>query len=528
MVAALNFVVVLCLLAVSGISGKSVDTQSAENGNSDDWMHQFSPKFNSRQSRDYESASHWMNSAQSMLEEKLKEHVIKAEAKNTVFFLGDGMSLPTVTAARIYKGQKHDGLEFGEESSLFFENFPNIGVSKTFCSDSQVADSACSATAYLSGTKANIKTIGVKPSVQVNDCVAQMNPEHQVNSVLAWAQAAGKSTGVVTTTRITHASPAGTYAHIAHRDWENDSVLPAGVDSSTCDDIAKQLILRSPGQNINVILGGGRREFLPNTVRDPVTNANGRRRDGFNLIEKWEQLRAGQNARYVWNRTDFESINATNTDYLFGLFNYDHLSYDLDESDEPTLPELTAKAIEILSKNPKGFFLFVEGGRIDHAHHDTMAQKALQETVIFAKAVETASNMTNINETLILVTSDHAHTMSISGYPTRGNPILGIADVSEKDHLPFTTLSYANGPGYKYPLMTGERFNISNDPLEDKDYKQMTGLPLSSETHGGDDVMIFSQGPFSHLLKGVVQQSFIPHVVGYAQCTGSGIKFCDA
>jgi len=393
------------------------------------WMHSYQPSSKLRSTLGkpkVESASHWMKAAQSSLKAKLTHRNIEGVAKNVIFFLGDGMSLPTVTAARIFKGQL-EGSEFGEEGLLYFENFPNIGVSKTFCSDSQVADSACSATAYLSGTKANIATIGVKPTVGFRDCKHMMNVTHQVESILAWAQAAGKSTGIVTTTRVTHASPAGTYAHIADRDWENDHLIKSsGADPEKCDDIAEQLVLKHPGQNINVILGGGRREFTPNSVQDPETGSGGRRRDGKNLIETWKELKKGQNAQYVWNKAQFDKINASEVDYLLGLFSYDHMDYvmDMDDTKDPTLPEMTKKAIEILSKNPKGYFLFVEGGRIDHAHHSTKAQKALVETISMDSAVQTCSEMTDVSDTLILVTADHAHVMSIAGYPQRGNPIL--------------------------------------------------------------------------------------------------------
>ncbi|CAG7720117.1 unnamed protein product [Allacma fusca] len=509
----------LCLIAFS--AGSSAHTDD------NDRMH---PKVSFPQSsgKQYEDASYWKKNARDTLAKKLKEPIIETEAKNTVFFLGDGMSLPTVTAARIYKGQL-EKLEYGEEASLFFESFPNTAISKTFCSDSQTADSACSATAYLTGVKANIYTIGVKPTVNLGNCEAQMNVTNQVESVLAWAQAAGKSTGIITTTRITHASPSGTYAHIAHRDWENDDMVrKSGQNPDTCDDIAEQLILRRPGINVNVILGGGRREFTPTSVIDPEEKIGGKRTDNKNLIEIWKVLKSGKKAQYVSTRAEFEKIDPKETDFVLGLFNYDHLSYHLDSTEDPSLPELTKKAIEILSRNPKGYFLFVEGGRIDHAHHDNMAQKALMETVMMDKAVETAANMTSENDTLILVTADHAHVFSISGYPKRGNPIMGTAGTSDKDNLPYTTLSYANGPGYKRPTSTGERYDISNDDTSHKDYKQPTGLPVYSETHGGDDVAIFSRGPYSHYLSGVVHQNYIPHLIGYASCTGSGLRSCSS
>ena len=162
----------------------------------------------------YADTAHWIKDAQDTLAKKLNLEDKKVQAKNVIFFLGDGMSVPTLSAARVLKGQL-EKMPFGEEAELFLESFPNVGVSKvyrtlqaiclfqfrahlyfvtltylsqTFCTDSQVADSACSATAYLCGTKANIATIGVSSDVKLGDCVAQMNPANHVSSVLAWAQ----------------------------------------------------------------------------------------------------------------------------------------------------------------------------------------------------------------------------------------------------------------------------------------------------------------------------------------------------
>lgn len=119
------------------------------------------------------------------------------------------------------------------------------------------------------------------------------------------------------------------------------------------------------------------------------------------------------------------SVNTTTTDYLLGLFESSHCLYNLEAIDknvqhlEPTLSEMTEKAIEILSKNEEGFFLFVEGGLIDWAHHDSQARIAIDETAEFAKAIQMARDKLSEEDTLIVVTSDHAHTLSISGYPVR-------------------------------------------------------------------------------------------------------------
>lgn len=114
---------------------------------------------------------------------------------------------------------------------------------QTYCVDRQVADSACSATAYLCGVKANYATLGVTGSVKRKDCNAMRNTTNHVLSLAHWAQDAGKASGIVTTTRITHASPGGTYAHTADRDWEADAhVVKDGWDPEQCEDIASQLV----------------------------------------------------------------------------------------------------------------------------------------------------------------------------------------------------------------------------------------------------------------------------------------------
>jgi alkaline phosphatase len=133
-----------------------------------------------------------------------------------------------------------------------------------------------------------------------------------------------------------------------------------------CDDIAKQLILNSPGKDVNVILGGGRNQFTTIEAQDPeYENLLGYRTDGENLIQRWIDGKNQTNSKYITKRSELFNIKADETDFLFGLFEPDHLLY-LDEilagnKDDPTLEEMVEKAIQILSKNEKGFFVFIEG-----------------------------------------------------------------------------------------------------------------------------------------------------------------------
>lgn len=211
-------------------------------------------------------------------------------------------------------------------------------------------------------------------------------------------------------------------------------------------------------------MGGGRKNFLPNDVEDEEGHL-GKRLDGKNLIKEWLQDKTSVNGKYVWNKEQLLSL-PKDTTHVLGLFEHDHCQYHLDANPEtePTLAEMTEAAIKILSRGTEGFFLFVEGGRIDHAHHDVYARRALDETVQFSEAIQKAVDITNEEDTLIVVTSDHAHTLSYAGYPDRGNDILGIAGTAD-DGLPYLTLTYANGPGYKPVDASGKRPNYYNENI---------------------------------------------------------------
>jgi len=471
-----------------------------------------------------EDAAYWKQMGQDLLRQELNKRPINTAAKNVIFFLGDGMSIATVTAARIYKGQLAG--QSGEEGYLSFEKFPYGALSKTYCVDLQVADSACSATAYLCGVKTNVGTVGLDHNVVFKDCATQIS-ENEVDSIMDWAQEAKKGTGVVTTTRITNATPAGSYAHVASRYWEDDSFVHHDkANASKCDDVAEQLIERSPGNNFKVMLGGGRAGFLPKNIREP---GKGNRLDGKNLIQTWKD--ANPNGVYVTTDKQLSEVDFDCTDKLFGLFSdTDDLPYHLESegTETPTLTEMTQAAIKMLQKEPNGYVLLVEGGKIDLGHHDGRAKLALDETVQFDLAIEAAVSMTNRSDTLIIVSADHSHSMTLSGYPVRGNDILGIAMNSYADKKPSTTLSYSDGPGYATAFDgSGERPDLTNVDTTDKDFLQPATVPNKYESHAGEEVPIYAMGPQAHLFQGVYEQNYIAHVIGYAACIGPGMKFCD-
>ncbi|MFT7803167.1 alkaline phosphatase-like isoform X2 [Arapaima gigas] len=472
-----------------------------------------------------ENPEFWRNRARGALRLALDHKLNTNVAKNVVLFLGDGMGITTMTAARILKGQLQN--HTGEETVMNMDTFPHVGLVKVYSVDFQIPDSAATATAYLCGVKSNLNTVGLSAAGRNGVCRSQKGNE--VTSILKWAKDAGKSVGIVTTTRVQHATPAAAYAHSASRKWYCDSDMPATAKEQGCTDIAHQLLHNT---DIDVIIGGGRKYMTPKGTRDPEYpadfSARGKRSDGRDLISEWQQMKVGKVARYVWNRTDFDAVDPSATDYLLALFEPGDLRYELERDPvmDPSLTEITEKAIRILQKNPKGFFLLVEGGRIDQGHHASRASMALHETVALDAAVGRALELTSDADTLTLVTADHSHSVSFNGFPFRGNSILGKSPLFGLDMMPYTTLMYGNGPGHK--IVNNKRPDIRGVDTESKDYVQQAAVPVETETHGGEDVAVLARGPMAHLLHGVQEQSYIPHALAFAACIGDDRSHCGA
>jgi len=375
-----------------------------------------------------ETPEDWMTNGANTINNKANLNIDERPAKNVILFVGDGMGISTVTAARILEGQL--AANNGEENFLSFEKFPNVAMVKTYNTNQLTPDSAGTMTAMMSGVKTKAGVIGVNQNIVRADCASMAGTE--LNTWLKMAEDAGMSTGVVSTARITHATPAATYSHSPERNWEDDHDLTDEAKTNGCKDIASQLIDFTHGDGIEVALGGGRRSFLPNNEADPEDQGkSGERDDGRNLTTEWTSKYS--NSAYVWNKEQFDAIDSSTTDHLLGLFNRSHMQYAHDRNNdtggEPSLTEMTTKAIDILSKNNNGYALMIESGRIDHAHHAGNAYRALTDTIEFSNAVKAAVEKVNLDETLILVTADHSHVFTIAGYPTRGNPIFRHPDL---------------------------------------------------------------------------------------------------
>ncbi|XP_031459585.1 intestinal-type alkaline phosphatase-like [Phasianus colchicus] len=488
---------------------------------------------------DAEKTPHyWNEGARRRLEAALALQPVAQRAKNIILFMGDGMGLPTVSAARIYKGQLA-----GSSGGTVLPTAPlTPACPQTYTIDRQVPDSAGTGTAYLCGVKANAKTLGLSGAAVYGKCRTAFGNE--VDSVLHRARLAGKSVGIVTTTRVQHASPAAAYAHSASRSWYADANMPREALRDGCKDIAYQLVHNT---DINVILGGGRTYMSPRWTPDPEypddPAQNGTRRDGRDLVAKWLSTREG--ARYVWDKKGLDAVDDTSVSHLMGLFEPKDMRYELNRNatTDPSIVEMTEKAIRILRRNPNGFFLFVEdeckalavtwvmaarweqggdgpipcaGGRIDHGHHSGRAKQALTEAIMLDRAVARAGELTEPSDTLTVVTADHSHVFTFGGNTLRGASIFGLAPKKAKDKRAYTSILYGNGPGYS--IRDGGRPAASLPAVEDKDYRQQAAVPLDLETHSGEDVMVLAQGPMAHLFHGVQEQHYIAHAIAYAAC----------
>lgn len=473
-----------------------------------------------------ENVETWKQGGWKAINDRKAAKVKKGKAKNVILFIGDGMGISTLTASRILEGQLRG--ESGEENRLSFEEFPYTAFSKTYSANQQTSDSAPTMSAIMTGVKTDEGVFGVSQNAVFNDYRTVKGNE--TITLLEMAEQKGMSTGVVTTARLTHATPGACYAHTASRDWESDKdVFDKAKDAyeAKFPDIARQLIEFPYGNGLEVAMGGGRTKFIPQEINDPEhQKTKGERLDGRNLTEEW--LKKYKASNYVLDREGFEKVDVSKTDHLLGLFEPSHMQYEHDRKEtrqkEPSLTEMTSKSIDILSRNKKGYFLMVESGRIDHAHHNGNAFRALTETIELSNAVRAAAQKVNLNETLIIVTADHSHTFTIAGYPTRGNDILGLVrevdgkgmveekPVTDTNKKPFTTLGYANGKGFR----KDGRPDLTQEEVTKPDYKQEATVPLADETHGGEDVGIFAIGVNSHLIRGSMEENWIFYVMADA------------
>ena len=453
----------------------------------------------------------WFTQARATLKARLAETPNTGRARNVIIMISDGNGVNTNYGARLFAGQQAGG--YGDGYIQPQETFPNLALVKTYNTNAQTPDSAGTATAILSGVKTKIGVIGVDEDVVRGDCATL--PGNAVTPINRIMSDMGKETGIVTTTRITHATPAASYAHTVDRNYEAE--VPAGCDTQT--DIASQLLQAMEEGWIDVALGGGKRSF--------VAGEDGKRSDNRNLLD----IAVDAGTVVIEDAAAFDAAPVDGTPIL-GVFSNSHMDYEADRGDDqPSLAAMTAKAIEMLQtkSGDNGFFLQVEGGRIDHANHAGNFARTVRDQKAFSDAVAMADEMTDDADTLIIVTADHAHTTAFNGYCGRGSDILGLCmgiDPAGEantgtpelaaDGAPYTVAGYLNGAG---SIVSGDgaaRPAVTQDEATALDYQQQAVVPKVSETHAGPDVAAYARGPWSHLVNGTIEQNMLFHIMQYA------------
>ena len=293
----------------------------------------------------------------------------EGDAKNVIFLVVDGMSSGTMALADLISKR-----QYGKTSHWvnLYETRKDYhrGLMDVASLDSVVTDSAASAAAWGSGKRQNNGAVNMGPDGEV------------YHTILEIFRDAGKSTGLVTSTRLTHATPAGFGANVPSRSLE--------------DDIAKQYYERE----YDVLMGGGDRHFRPD-----------RRRDGTDLYDGF------QKKGYTVVKTKSELARATRNSKMLGVFYDSHLPYMTDyntlseiQRDVPTLAEMSSAALERLSRNDKGFILQIEGGRVDHAAHGNDAASLIYDQIAFDDAIGVVLDfIENRDDTLVILTTDHGN-----------------------------------------------------------------------------------------------------------------------
>ncbi|PMC36666.1 alkaline phosphatase [Bacillus sp. UMB0899] len=435
--------------------------------------------------------------------EKVEAKKDSQKAKNVIVLVMDGVSSSTTTLARWYSGKP-----------LAMDEILSGGV-RTYSAESAITDSAPAGTAMATGNKSNDKFVGVLPEKVDNPGVDQNladTPYKPAANVLEGAKLSGKATGIVSTSEIQHATPAAFSSHASHR--------------SDYDSIAEQQVY----QGMDVVLGGGKNSLLAEN-----------RKDGENLVEVID------NKGYDLVETRKELLNS-NSSKLWGSFAPSALAYDMDRKqtnpNEPTLAEMTKKAISTLSKDKDGFFLFVEGSKPDWAAHANDPIGMISDTLSFDAAVKEALDFAKKNKnTMIVAVSDHGNSgISIGNQNTSGTyssiPVSTYVDPLKNAEMTLEGALKQLKSDKSNVLEVAASYGIDNPTQEETKAIQESkdlgktlvqllanraNLGFTTGGHTGEDLFLYSYGPGKPT--GLIENTDIAHSA--ANAMGFDLKKLD-
>ena len=410
------------------------------------------------------------------------------KVKNVIYLIADGMNDGILTAAKYYKDIQ-DGTLGNDKLAM---DSIRSGFVKTAWANGPITDSAPAATALSSGYKTNPGVVGLN---------TEGTPQA---SILEAAELNGLATGIIATAEITHATPAAFSAHVENRKDYNS--------------IMKQQLYK----DIEVVLGGGSLFF--------ESTGGGKRKDGKDLTEDIKDL----GYDYVTTKSE---MNESSSDKLWGLFAEKDLAYDFDRvsqeiEEQPSLAEMTEKAIEVLEKDEDGFFLMIEGSKIDWAAHANDPAGAIGDILAFDDAVQVALDYAKENQdTIVVVTTDHANSgfsigneSTTSGYNdlTFEESIMQMKDFKLSAEK-FTSLAEGKSDEeikelikkyYGYTDITSEELEYAKNGQINEVMKIRGKLGYTTGGHTGGDVYLGVYAPAGvEKLRGTVDNTEIPKYI---------------
>jgi len=415
------------------------------------------------------------------------------QAKNVILLIGDGMGPSQFEAAWLYSHRL-----LGKELQMVeVMRAGRTAYLTNDTADSIVTESAAAATQIACGVKVPARAAGMGSDGKT-----------PCRTILEIAKAKGLATGLVTTSGITDATPASFSAHVAHR---SDEAAVA----------VQQMAL-----GVDVLMGGRKQFFLPE-------QAAGVRKDGRNLLDE------GRAAGYAV-AGDADELKAAAGSKVLGLFNMGNMAYEIDRDKtiEPSLPEMAGKALQVLSRNPKGFFAMIEGGRIDHASHRNDAAGTIRDTLAFDEAVGVALAFAKSHpDTLLIVTADHdTGAMSLIGHSKTSKEYIGmdleaLRRVTASFEVIQAELGKSPAPARVKALVKrylgieitdDEAKTVAADPIRKLDpanysYPYLHSLAFvlrpylrvgwGSQTHTSSPLFLFGLGPGSERIKGLMHNT---------------------
>ncbi|WP_042149911.1 alkaline phosphatase [Paucisalibacillus sp. EB02] len=399
------------------------------------------------------------------------------KVENVIYMIPDGFSADYATNYRVYKG----------EDAVWDEYLK--GMYTTNSANSAITDSAAAGTAMATGVKTNNGVIGLDPE------------GNELETILEAAEKAGKSSGLVATSTITHATPASFAAHVDNRNNETE--------------IAKQLV----ASDVDVILGGGKNNFLPISLGGKQAELNlveQAEEKGFNFIETRDQLK------------NIEDLDVEKGDKLLGLFAGDALAPELHraETEEPSLAEMTETAINVLEEDKDGFFLVVEGSQIDWAGHDNDSAWAMSDVAAFEGAVEKAMEFAKKDgKTIVVVAGDHdTGGMTTGAYGSMELNANVLRNVTATGDYMATQLN-SNRSNVKEVVEAHTGLELSEEEVQRIQKAQNASMEINtvvseharigwtSTNHTGADIPLYVYGPQSQKFVGFHDNTDLPRII---------------